>query len=61
MSRNNYNVVYSTCSVDREENEAVVAAALAAHGDLELCSQQLSLPLAGKRDGGFFALLRRGG
>ncbi|MEC9046952.1 MAG: transcription antitermination factor NusB [Planctomycetota bacterium] len=61
LTRPGGHVVYSTCSVDREENEAVVAAALAAHEGLELCSQQLSLPLAGKRDGGFFALLRRGG
>ena len=61
LTRPGGHIVYSTCSVDREENEAVVAAALAAHDGLELCSQQLSLPLAGKRDGGFFALLRRGG
>ena len=50
--------VYSTCSIDREENEDVVAAAQAAHPGLELVDSKLTLPEAGKHDGGFFAVLR---
>lgn len=55
-------VVYSTCSIDREENEDVVAAALAAPppGGLELLLQRTTLPRAGEGDGGFVAVLRRG-
>ncbi|MCU0863671.1 MAG: hypothetical protein MUC36_07775 [Planctomycetes bacterium] len=56
-------VVYSTCSIDREENGEVVAAVLAAvparRGTLE--REQLTLPRAGLRDGGYFAVLRVGG
>ena len=51
--------VYSTCSIDREENEEVVAAAQAKHPELELVASKLTLPEAGKHDGGFFAVLRR--
>lgn len=54
-------LVYSTCSVDREENEDVVAAMLGAHPDLELLEQVTTLPAAGEHDGGFYAVLRRGG
>lgn len=50
--------VYSTCSIDREENEDVVAAAQAAHPGLELVDSKLTLPEAGRHDGGFFAVLR---
>ena len=59
LTRVGGHVVYSTCSVDRVENEDVVAAAIAANDGLELLSQKLTLPLPGQRDGGFFALLRR--
>lgn len=54
-------VVYSTCSIDREENDAVVAAVLAdpATPRCELVGQHLTLPLAGSHDGGFYAVLRR--
>lgn len=51
-------VVYSTCSIDREENEDVVAASLEAHAGLEMVDSKLTLPAAGKHDGGFFAVLR---
>ena len=53
-------VVYSTCSIDREENEAVVEAVLAAAGPgrWQLQQSHLSLPKAGVCDGGFFAVLR---
>ncbi|MFO1076626.1 MAG: transcription antitermination factor NusB [Planctomycetota bacterium] len=54
-------VVYSTCSIDREENENVLAAVLArADGPpAEVLRSELSLPLAGEHDGGFFAVIRR--
>ncbi len=54
-------VVYSTCSIDREENDGVVDAVLAIAGTprCEVLERQLTLPLAGKHDGGFYAVLRR--
>ncbi|MEO6597839.1 MAG: transcription antitermination factor NusB [Planctomycetota bacterium] len=54
-------VVYSTCSIDREENEDVVAAVLAAPGTPACTTERmhLTLPLAGAHDGGFLAVLRR--
>ena len=59
LTRSGGHIVYSTCSVDREENEDVVAATLTTHPDLELLDQRLTMPLQGERDGGFYALLRR--
>jgi len=53
--------VYSTCSIDREENQDVVDAALAKHADLAMIESKLTLPAAGQHDGGFFAVLRRRG
>jgi len=54
-------VVYSTCSIDRDENAAVVAAVLAEDGapPSELLREHVTLPLAGQHDGGYFAVLRR--
>lgn len=54
-------VVYSTCSIDREENDGVVDAVLGSPGVplCEVLSRHLTLPLAGKHDGGFYAVLRR--
>jgi len=59
-------LVYSTCSIEPEENERVVEAALKAQADLQLLDQQTSLPETGVssrewRDGGFRARLKRGG
>jgi 16S rRNA C967 or C1407 C5-methylase (RsmB/RsmF family) len=54
-------VAYSTCSIDGEENGAVVRAALAdpQAPRAELVSEQTTLPLAGQHDGGYVAVLRR--
>ena len=52
-------VVYSTCSIDAEENQGVVAAVRAQHPDLQLERDELTLPQAEVADGGYWALLRR--
>ncbi len=49
-------VVYSTCSLEPEENQAVVAAAVA-RGSCRLLEERLALPSAGTGDGGYFAVL----
>ncbi len=51
-------VVYSTCSIEAEENEDLVAAAARDHG-LAVEAEHLSLPSAQVGDGGYFARLRR--
>lgn len=55
-------VVYSTCSIDREENEGIVATVLASPTvpACDLVTQLRTLPRAGLHDGGFHAVLRRG-
>jgi 16S rRNA (cytosine967-C5)-methyltransferase len=55
-------VVYSTCSIDPEENRGVVDAVLvdpAVGGAATLVHDRLTLPLAGAHDGGYVAVLRR--
>lgn len=54
-------VVYSTCSIEREENDDVVDAVLGAPATprCEVGERRLTLPLAGAHDGGYFAVLRR--
>lgn len=52
-------LVYATCSVDRAENEDVVAAFVADEPDFRVESQTTRLPVAGRRDGGFVAVLTR--
>lgn len=54
--------VYSTCSIDAEENDRVVEAVLAGEvgAGCEVERRELTLPVAGERDGGFFVVLRRG-
>lgn len=53
-------VVYSTCSIDRDENDAVVDAVLVASStSCEVLARELTLPVAGRHDGGYFAVLRR--
>lgn len=51
-------VVYSTCSVEPEENEAVVKAVAETQGLATIVSQETVAPAPG-REGGFFALLTR--
>ncbi|HLU39778.1 MAG TPA: transcription antitermination factor NusB [Planctomycetota bacterium] len=51
-------VVYSTCSLEPEENRGVVEAVLAAHPGVVLVAEQTTLPAAGEHDGGYLAVLR---
>ncbi|MCR9244503.1 MAG: hypothetical protein NXI31_05685 [bacterium] len=51
--------IYSTCSIEPEENAAVVAAVLADRPGCEVVDEQLTLPRAGECDGGFHAVIRR--
>ena len=51
-------VVYSTCSIDHEENEQVVRAVLASRSDSRLISETLHWP-GHPADGGFQALIQR--
>ncbi len=54
-------LLYSTCSIDRAENEAQVQAVIAQH-QCELLHESLTLPAgvgAAYRDGGYVALLRK--
>ena len=52
-------LVYSTCSIDREEDRAVVDAFLAAHPEFTLERDYLALPHREQADGAYAALLRR--
>lgn len=53
-------VVYSTCSIEREENEEQVARFLASHPGAKLERTELSLPFASGTDGAFAAAIRLG-
>lgn len=57
-------IMYSTCSIDPEENEQVCARFLQAHADWQLVDSALTLPDAGDtpvewHDGGYWAVLAR--
>lgn len=52
-------LVYSTCSIDREEDRAVVDAFLAAHPEFSLAGEYLALPHREQADGAYAALLLR--
>jgi len=52
-------LVYSTCSIDRAENADTVHAFLDEDAGFDLIEERLTLPVAGRRGGGYAALLRR--
>lgn len=57
-------LIYSTCSIWPEENQARVEAFLSRHGDYERLSEDCTLPSLSEdptryRDGGYYAVLRR--
>ncbi|MEX1115268.1 MAG: transcription antitermination factor NusB [Akkermansiaceae bacterium] len=51
-------IIYSTCSIEREENLGVVEAFLAAHPELSLHSTREALPFRDKTDGAFAARIQ---
>jgi 16S rRNA (cytosine967-C5)-methyltransferase len=53
-------VVYSTCSIERRENQDQVAALLARRPGLTLEEERLTLPRRGRGDGGYVAKVRVG-
>ena len=54
-------VTYSTCSLEPEENEDTVRRFLAEDPEFRLSHERATLPLAGRHDGGYFAVLTRKG
>lgn len=52
-------LVYSTCSIDREEDRAVVDAFLSSHKDFTFIEDYLALPHREQADGAYAALLCR--
>jgi 16S rRNA (cytosine967-C5)-methyltransferase len=52
-------LVYSTCSLEPEENQEIVKAFLAEHGDFKLDSEQELLPFVDAVDGAYVARLTR--
>jgi 16S rRNA (cytosine967-C5)-methyltransferase len=53
--------VHSVCSLEPEEGPETVRRAIRGAGDLEIASEELLLPVPGRRDGGYAAVLRRRG
>ena len=52
-------LVYSTCSIEKEEDADVVQSFLSSHPDFTLEQDHLALPHIEHADGAFAALLRR--
>jgi len=54
-------ICYSTCSIQRGENQDIVRDFLAGHGDFAMANESLLLPTTGlfDHDGGYVALLKR--
>ncbi|RMG19122.1 MAG: hypothetical protein D6731_00310 [Planctomycetota bacterium] len=53
-------LLYSVCSVERDEGEALVRRVLESHAEVRLAEEVLRLPTPEGGDGGYLALLRRG-
>jgi 16S rRNA (cytosine967-C5)-methyltransferase len=54
-------LIYSTCSLEREENEELVKAFLAAHSEFKLESERQLFPFSENVDGAFVARLVKSG
>jgi 16S rRNA (cytosine967-C5)-methyltransferase len=54
-------LVYSTCSIDPEENQDLIATFLTAHPAWQLAAEHQSLPQKDHQDGAYAALLTRTG
>ena len=52
-------IVYSTCSIERDENLGLVEAFLADHPELELRATREALPFRDHTDGAFAARIER--
>jgi 16S rRNA (cytosine967-C5)-methyltransferase len=52
-------LVYSTCSIEPEENALLIQSFLSAHPEFELVSSRESIPFREGADGAYAALLRR--
>ena len=52
-------MVYSTCSIEHDENEDVVQVFLESHDDARLLAQRLRLPEPGGPDGGYLGAIER--
>ena len=52
-------LVYSTCSIDQEEDRAVIDRFLATHPEWSFVEEKLALPHIEKSDGAYAALLKR--
>ena len=52
-------IVYSTCSIEKEENLGLVETFLAAHPELKLVATRESLPFRDHMDGAFAALITK--
>ncbi len=52
-------LAYATCSIDREENRAVVDTLLTEDRAFRLVLEKMVLPSAGRRSGGYVAILQR--
>ncbi len=52
-------LVYSTCSLDSEENEGQVSRFIESHPEFELLSSKLLLPHVEKTDGAFVSVLKK--